>query len=972
MSESRSKLTKSLSFLKRSFVAEWMVLTGLFLATLVMLYPLSLNPNEMVPEPADPLLNVWRMHWDKHSILSGVDSLRRLFDANIFYPYPMTLAYSEHFLMETALALPILLLADSHLLGMNLSVLLSFVLSAYGAYLLISDWTRNRWAGLFAGFLLAFAPYRYGHINHLELLVMHWMPLTLLSLHWLLTRTHRRYLVLFILFFNLQALSAINYTFHLALACVLLTMILWLAGRINWRRGLLIDLVLFSSITFVLNWPLWRIYLRFSELMNAERTIGEVRVYSAAFTDYLTTIPQNLLYGWTFGRWQLAGHQFQPLMPVGVVGLFLAIIGLVWSLRRVAQRRPDGIWGLFFAVLTLVAFLMSLGANDEAFGSAFAPVLSRVLPYPWLYKHVPGFKGIRVPARYAVLVTLGLTGLAGWGFAILQRFLRFRRKRTLSIVVPVVLSLLVILEYWSVPLAGPKFAYGEATPPVYHWLRQTPNDSVVLGLPYKGASEFAYGYFSTYHWRRLANGGSGYTPPAYRKLREWLKTFPDWRSIDVIQQLGVDYVVLHQPQSAPEDWEVILSQLPGYLSAFDEVHRVGESVVLHVAAPQCRADHASVNTSLSQEIEEQPGVAQLTLRNFGPATFIADVSRASHLRVNGQQVESFLEPLAILPNETHIMRLPFDANRGNGGLLEARLATLDRSLVSGESDETSPSTFAPNQSPDLQLTLYFQDGPQLTGFSLSPEEPHVCTVLEVALYWKESKSGNVAVVQLVDRFGRVVVESKSHFWDNEAGEVPQLYSLPLSGALPPGVYGLSVRVETAEGSYRAAVNDKGDIIPSDQLPMWPVIIRPFPMTAPGDMVPLATFADTVDLLDSSISHNAELKPGDWLRLTLTWRARGPVERDLTVFTQLIGPDGQVWGQQDNPPLGGWYPTPLWQPGEVVQDDFAFAIDSLAPAGNYQLIVGLYDSQTIERLPIRTTGSLDTDQVTVGHITVHPQ
>jgi hypothetical protein len=138
------------------------------------------------------------------------------------------------------------------------------------------------------------------------------------------------------------------------------------------------------------------------------------------------------------------------------------------------------------------------------------------------------------------------------------------------------------------------------------------------------------------------------------------------------------------------------------------------------------------------------------------------------------------------------------------------------------------------------------------------------------------------------------------------------------------------------------------------------------------MIPLATFSDTVDLLDSSISHDAELKPGDWLRFTLTWCARGPVERDLTVFTQLIGPDGQVWGQQDNPPLGGWYPTPLWQPGEVVQDDFAFAIDSLAPAGNYQLIVGLYDSQTIERLPIRTAEGLDTDQVTVGHITVHPQ
>ena len=63
MLEGRIKLTKSLSFLKGSFAAEWMVLIGLFLATMVMLYPLSLNPNEMVPEPADPLLNVWRMHW---------------------------------------------------------------------------------------------------------------------------------------------------------------------------------------------------------------------------------------------------------------------------------------------------------------------------------------------------------------------------------------------------------------------------------------------------------------------------------------------------------------------------------------------------------------------------------------------------------------------------------------------------------------------------------------------------------------------------------------------------------------------------------------------------------------------------------------------------------------------------------------------------------------------------------------------
>jgi len=883
----------------------------------------------------------------------------------------MTLAYSEHFLAETALALPILLLADSHLLGMNLSVLLSFVLSGYATYLLISYWTKNRWAGIFAGFLLAFAPFRFGHINHLELLVMQWIPLTLLGLHWLLTRTQRRYLVLFVLFFNLQALSAINYTFHLAMACALLTLIYWLAGRIRWRRGLLMDLAIFCSITFAVNWPLWRVYLRFSEVMNAERTLGDVRVYSAAFTDYLTTIPHNLLYGWTFGRWQSASHQFQPLMPVGAVGLILAIIGLAWSLRQLTRRQSEGVYGLFFAVLALVAFVMSLGANDEAFGSTFAPVLSRILPYPWLYEHVPGFKGIRVPARYAVLVTLGLTGLAGWGFATVQQALRDHQKRLVMTGVTVVLSLLATLEYWSVPLAGPTFTYGGAIPDVYHWLRSTPAGSVILELPHQGASEFAYEYFSTYHWRRLANGGSGYTPPAYQQLREWFKTFPDWRSVDVIQQLGIDYVVLNQPASAPEDWEVIRSQLPGYLSAFDEIHQVGQSVVLHVAAPQCQANPASVRSSLSQKVEDRSTIALLTLQNDSPATFVADVSRVSHLRANGQQVKSLFEPLAVLPNGTQTMQVLLDGNHGNGGVLEAWLATLDRSIVPDMPDATFPFTLDPDQPPDQSFTLRFQDGPLLTGFSLAPDEPHVCGTLEIVLYWQGSIPGDVASVQLVDRFGRAVMESKSPFRDDEIGEITQHHHLPLPNALPPGVYGLRVMVETAEGNHRAAVSDKGDIISSDQLPPWPVVIRPFPRTAPGDMMPVATFANTVDLLDVSISRDTELRPGDWLRFSLTWRAQSPIRQDLTVFTQLVGPDGKIWGQQDNPPAGGWYPTPVWQPGELVQDNFALHVDPLAPPGSYQLIVGLYDSQSIERLPARTSDGIDTDHIAIDHINVQP-
>ena len=51
----------------------------------------------------DVRLIVWTLAWDNHAILSGV---RALFDANIFYPARLTLAYSEPLILQGALAIP--------------------------------------------------------------------------------------------------------------------------------------------------------------------------------------------------------------------------------------------------------------------------------------------------------------------------------------------------------------------------------------------------------------------------------------------------------------------------------------------------------------------------------------------------------------------------------------------------------------------------------------------------------------------------------------------------------------------------------------------------------------------------------------------------------------------------------------------------------------------------------------------------
>src|SRR5207248_9792604 len=46
-----------------------------------------------------------------------------------------------------------------------------------------------------------------------------------------------------------------------------------------------------------------------------------------------------------------------------------------------------------------------------------------------------------------------------------------------------------------------------------------------------------------------------------------------------------------------------------------------------------------------------------------------------------------------------------------------------------------------------------------------------------------------------------------------------------------------------------------------------------------------------------------LRPGDTANLTLDWETRRQPDEDLTIFAQLIGPDGKVWGQYDAP--AGW-------------------------------------------------------------------
>jgi len=82
-----------------------LTLSAYAVLAIIMTYPLCLNLAESLPgDIGDPLLNTWILAWDGHALMQNPAGL---FDANIFFPRPNTLAYSEHMLSTALSVLPV-------------------------------------------------------------------------------------------------------------------------------------------------------------------------------------------------------------------------------------------------------------------------------------------------------------------------------------------------------------------------------------------------------------------------------------------------------------------------------------------------------------------------------------------------------------------------------------------------------------------------------------------------------------------------------------------------------------------------------------------------------------------------------------------------------------------------------------------------------------------------------------------------
>lgn len=160
------------------------------------------------------------------------------------------------------------------------------------------------------------------------------------------------------------------------------------------------------------------------------------------------------------------------------------------------------------------------------------------------------------------------------------------------------------------------------------------------------------------------------------------------------------------------------------------------------------------------------------------------------------------------------------------------------------------------------------------------------------------------------------------------------------------VYRIEVAMLDPETGERLEVYGSGDG------PLPGIFVDEVRLVALAEAPPFIEAEDGDTSIIQLVDHelDATWNRGQANEFSLRWAAHVPLEEDYQVFVHLRDPaNGEIVAQADGAPLGGWYPTSYWPVNQIMLDERSFTLaDDVAP-GNYELVVGFYDLESLQRV-----------------------
>jgi len=543
----------------------------------------------LAPDSGDPLFNLVVLKWGIHEMRTGMHGFWNL---PFFFPARDVTTYSDHLLGPAAFATFFTAVVPNPLAAYNLLFLGSFVLCGFNTWYVLRRCGAGIAAAFLGGCMFAFLPFRWDQMSHVQVLLMHWIPVTLWSWDRLLAGPTWKRAAAFFVFYVLHVTGGtyLGYMIHFPMLVLLLYRAPALLPRERLRPALKILLPTGLAAGLVLA-GVYVPYLRAAG--HQARTPLEIQVFGASLVSYLTPTTSNL-YGSLAETWRRPENCLFPGFLLTVLAVLAARRG--WQRLRTPPARPlspprritilllaglaavawvvgelrvweiagaltapeiPGLGGHRLGVLTLAAGVLALclrrlwGGNQPLRlkdldpwerGLLVSGLLCFLLTFPLVYlplmRVLPGLSGMRVPARFSAFVFFPLVYFAA----------RELDRWKLGRLVVGLIAVFLLLEVMPTPVNWEPLESEARFPAVDHWLARQYDVTALLELPLEdNSADIVAMYHATLHWKPLVNGYSGYIPAHYADLqRNCCYPLPDPEQLQRLRNWGVTHVLLRK------------------------------------------------------------------------------------------------------------------------------------------------------------------------------------------------------------------------------------------------------------------------------------------------------------------------------------------------------------------------------------------------------------------------------------------
>lgn len=521
-----------------------------FIITLIFVYSLVLNINK--PFSLDYTDNLQINFILKHNMDSILSlNLSELPNLPIFYGFKNTLFYSNHFLLQSILALPIYLLTKNIVLTTNLFDLLTLFLSFSSMYIFSLYLSKRILPSLIAAIIFTFNPFIASHFpDALELFSLQWIPLAFLLFELFLDTKKPNYIFYFFIVISVQLVSSVYYFIFLTF-----TFTIYAAIRL-WQKK--ISLLQFITLKSLLGLMLLIItaFLEFHfysvTLNNAtDQSIFErtILLHSPFIMNWFFVPNTNLLYSSIQSMALKIAPAFFSMGDNNTLSFFWGIVPLLLfvSSLKLIRYSLRNIWFIFLVLLS-ANFVLSFGPSINI--TQYARTINP--PYMLLYHIYPFWKYIREPSRFAVFVFFFL--------ALINSFvMKDLLKSNKSLILGCFILIFILIEYINVP-----FSFLEISPQTMNFYSNLKNNkriSAIVDLPigmriYTQTNSLRleihdshYMFWQMFHGKKLLNGYSSYYPSDYLdRANLLLIDIPTKDKILKLKDWGVDAVILHKDE----------------------------------------------------------------------------------------------------------------------------------------------------------------------------------------------------------------------------------------------------------------------------------------------------------------------------------------------------------------------------------------------------------------------------------------